>query len=113
MNRPPACTYLSVLLDQYYLYVLGVFVRSFRPLLGVFVRFSLEGVCQCKTTRNHRILWKTPTEALSGLRKRDRRYPGVRLHPSRDHALLGPSSSPDGHRIQACRVLSEERDFDQ
>ena len=41
MNRPTACTYLLVLLDQYYLYVLGVFVRSFRPLLGVFVRFSL------------------------------------------------------------------------
>ena len=42
INRPTACTYLRyVLLDQYYLYVLGVFVRSFRPLLGVFVRFSL------------------------------------------------------------------------
>ena len=29
MNRPPACTYLEVLLALNYLYVLGVFVRSF------------------------------------------------------------------------------------
>ena len=29
MNRPPACTYLEVLFDQYYLYVLFPFVRSF------------------------------------------------------------------------------------
>ena len=38
MNRPPACTYLEVLLDQYYLYVVMVFVRSFWTLVMVFVR---------------------------------------------------------------------------
>ena len=38
MKRPPACTYLSVLLAFNYLYVRLAFVRSFRPLILVFVR---------------------------------------------------------------------------
>ena len=86
MNRPIGLYVLvgkdREILDQYsedqYLYVLGVFVRSFRPLLGVFVRFSLGVFVRAKLPRITGFCGKPdPTEALSGLRKRDRRYPGA------------------------------------
>ena len=42
MHRPQACTYLSyVLLDQYYLYVVMVFMRrKRRPSDGVYAKIS-------------------------------------------------------------------------
>ena len=38
IHKPTACTYLKVLLALNYLYVRLAFVRSFRPLILVFVR---------------------------------------------------------------------------
>ena len=63
MNRPPACTYLLVRTTCLLLVrSRGVWSKIFHIRVGVFGRrfpHSSRGVWSCKTTQNHRILWKT------------------------------------------------------
>ena len=129
MNRPPACTYLKVPLDQYHLCVVMVFVRSFWPPSDGVCPVWSDGVCPCKTPTNHRFLWKTqadpegpprkpPTPALSGYRsrlcapssKRDVRprgrpsqgilEPDSRRIPARQATALQPFREPDSAKYR-------------
>ena len=66
MNRPPACTYLEVLLDLNYLYVLFPFVRSFQALIFPFVRSGVFPFVRGKPPGITGFCGKPTDEALSG-----------------------------------------------
>ena len=66
MHRPPACTYLEVLHDLNYMYVLFPFVRSFQALIFPFVRSGVFPFVRGKPPGITGFCGKPTDEALSG-----------------------------------------------
>ena len=66
MNRPTACTYLELLFDLNYLYVLFPFVRSFQALIFPFVRSGVFPFVRGKQPGITGFCGKPTGEPLSG-----------------------------------------------
>ena len=76
----------------------------------VFMRKSAptgDGVYAFKTRKNHRILWKSPNEAQSGPRSRERLATCGTGNTRPACAAPGTSSSQDSRRIPALRPFRE------